>query len=81
MLLAPVGLFLGAPLVLGIRRLEELSPTAIPWAWAVNGFFTVIGSILSVIVSMNAGFTVVMFMAALAYGVAFAWLSSTAGQA
>jgi hypothetical protein len=39
-------------------------------AWAVNAFFTVIGAGVSVVLSMNLGFTMVWVLGAACYGVA-----------
>lgn len=71
LVLAPVGFLLGVPLAYGIRLLDRLNPTLIPWAWAVNACFTVVGSIFTVILSMNLGFNAVLFSAAIIYAVAF----------
>ncbi|MEC7582788.1 MAG: hypothetical protein VYE77_00590, partial [Planctomycetota bacterium] len=49
-----------------------VNPSFVPWAWAVNGCTTVIGSLLTVILSMNFGFAVVMLLAAAVYIVSFA---------
>jgi len=73
-LLAPIALVLGIPFAYGIHLLNRFNPTIVPWAWAVNGFFTVIGSILVVIVSMNLGFSIVLVAAVLIYAAAFASL-------
>jgi hypothetical protein len=71
LLLCPVSLLLGVPFAYGIRLLNRVNPTLIPLAWAVNGCLTVIGSILTVILSMNFGFNVVMLLAAIVYLGAF----------
>ncbi len=73
-LLAPIGLLLGIPFAYGIRLLNRFNPTLIPWAWAVNGCCTVIGSILSVVLSMNLGFAFVMVFALFVYFLSFAAL-------
>lgn len=70
-LLAPVGLLLGVPFAYGIRLVNRLNPTIVPWAWAINGCLTVVGSILSVIISMNLGFRFVLLGAALLYFASF----------
>ncbi|MDJ0864470.1 MAG: hypothetical protein QNK03_00080 [Myxococcota bacterium] len=70
-LIAPIGLVLGVPFAYGIRLLDRFNPSIIPWAWAVNGAFTVIGSILTVILSMNFGFRFVLLFAVAVYFVAF----------
>ncbi len=73
-LLAPVSLVLGIPFAYGIRLVNMFNPTIVPWAWAVNGFCTVIGSLLAVIVSMNLGFSFVLSAAVMIYAIAFAAL-------
>lgn len=80
-LLAPAGLLLGIPFAFGLRVLAERSPKLIPWAWAVNGCFSVIGSILTVVISMNTGFNAVLFVGAAVYVAAFAALSRELNKA
>jgi len=70
-ILAPVGILLGVPFAYGIQLLNQFNPSIIPWAWAVNGCLTVIGSILAVILSMNFGFNAVLIMAILVYWLSF----------
>jgi len=70
-MVAPLGLLLGMPFAHGIGLLRKLSPGFVPWAWAVNGSATVVGSVFTVIVSMNFGFTFVLLAAVVIYAVAF----------
>jgi hypothetical protein len=42
----------------------------VPWAWAINAFFTVIGSVSAMILGMILGFTAVEMIAAACYGTA-----------
>lgn len=68
--LAPVGVCLGMFMPLGLTELNRVSDEPeryVAWAWAVNGFFSVIGSVLTTILSMTFGFRVVMFLALVAY--------------
>ncbi len=74
LLLCPIGLLLGVPFAYGLRVVTEHHPALTPWAWAINGSMSVVGSILTVIVSMNFGFTAVMCSAVVVYLVAFAAL-------
>jgi spermidine synthase len=76
LLLAPLGLLLGIPFAYGLRVTHEHEPQLTPWAWAVNGCLSVVGSILSVVVSMNFGFSAVLWLAALIYLAGFAALNS-----
>jgi len=69
-LLAPVGLLLGMPFPIGLRLLGEEESLLVPWAWAVNAFFTVIGSVSAMILGMILGFTAVEMIAAACYGAA-----------
>jgi hypothetical protein len=71
LILAPIGLLLGVPFAYGIQILNRFNPSIIPWAWAVNGCLTVIGSILAVILSMNFGFNCVLVLAILVYWMSF----------
>ena len=69
-LLAPLGLVMGMPFPLGIRLVDSFDNKLIPWAWGVNGFASVLGSILSVIIAMTFGFSTVLVLSVLVYQVA-----------
>ncbi|HET8933494.1 MAG TPA: hypothetical protein VFN67_08650 [Polyangiales bacterium] len=70
-LLAPLGMLLGVPFAYGLRVAQQVDPRIVPWAWAVNGCLSVVGSILSVVVSMNLGFSAVLWIASLIYPAGF----------
>jgi len=72
LLLAPVGLCLGAFMPLGLRALAPHGEGGefVAWGWAVNGFFSVIGSLLGTMLSMSFGFRVVLGVALALYLVA-----------
>jgi hypothetical protein len=75
-MMAPLGFLLGLFMPLGLSALAASTPhseTYVAWGWAVNGFFSVIGSVLTTILSMTFGFRVVLLLGLLAYAVA-AWL-------
>jgi len=67
----PLGLFLGMPFPLGIMTIESQPQGSIAWAWAMNGLFTVVGGLGSVLLSIFLGFQVTVIIAVLIYGVAF----------
>jgi len=77
-LMCPMGILLGMPFPTGIKTVSDESTSFIPWAWGVNGFFTVIGSVTAVILGMMFGFKVVIFLAALCYLVAMMLLPARA---
>ena len=70
LMLAPSGFVMGMPFPLLVRRLEASYPERIPWAWGVNGFASVAGSIGAVILGMTIGFTGVLICGVVAYVVA-----------
>jgi predicted membrane-bound spermidine synthase len=69
-LVAPLGMLLGVPFPTGLRIVGEQASPLVPWAWAVNGFFTVIGSVAAMILGMVVGFTYVLVIAAGCYATA-----------
>ncbi len=70
-LVAPLGILLGVPFPLGLRLAAQRSQALIPWAWGINGFFTVIGSICALILGMAFGFRVVLSIAGACYLLAY----------
>jgi hypothetical protein len=73
LLLAPLGLCLGMFMPLGlatVSRLTDHGDAYAAWGWAINGFFSVIGSVLTTILSMSFGFRAVQLAALAIYTVA-----------
>ena len=66
-LVSPLGFVLGMPFPRGLRIVGEKAPRLVPWAWGVNGFFTVIGSVAGVIIGMAFGFKAALGIAAACY--------------
>jgi hypothetical protein len=77
-LIAPVGLVMGVPFPAGVAVLGRVRPELIPWAWAINGYTSVLGSVLAVVLGIELGFMTVLFIAAGVYtlGVVGHWLMS-----
>jgi hypothetical protein len=67
LLVAPLGILLGVPFSTGLRFVSDEAPQLVSWAWAVNGFFTVIGSVGAIILGMALGFTAVLIISAASY--------------
>ena len=67
LLVAPLGLALGMPFPLGLRLASAQTTSIGAWAWGVNGFFTVIGTVLALILGMIFGFRVVLLLSAVCY--------------
>jgi hypothetical protein len=70
LLIAPLGIFLGMPFSAGLRLIATESTSLVPWAWGINAFCTVIGSIAAVILGMTLGFNGVIVVATLCYAAA-----------
>ena len=62
--LTPPAFLMGVPFPAGIRALAERNEAAIPWAWGINGCFSVLGASLATIIAVEAGFTALMGAAA-----------------
>ncbi|HSE40224.1 MAG TPA: hypothetical protein VLH08_05615 [Acidobacteriota bacterium] len=76
LLIFPLGVVLGIPFPLGIRILGERAPETIPWAWGLNAYTTVVGSILSVIFAITLGFRMNFAIAFLVYALGFVFFRS-----
>jgi hypothetical protein len=66
-LIGPPSLLLGFYFPTGLRIISERSPLFIPWAWGINGGFTVVGSVLTIAMAMTFGFSRVLLIAAAIY--------------
>lgn len=66
-LLAPVGLLLGMCFPLGIRWARRAHDHLIPWAWAVNGVFSVFAAAASLVIAINFGLKTMMLAGAACY--------------
>ena len=71
-ILMPLGITLGVFMPIGLAQIHRISPgaTHATWAWAVNGFLSVIGSALATILGMQLGFRTVQWIALGIYGLA-----------
>ena len=73
-LIFPLGFFMGMPFPLGIARTHELADGVFGWAWAINGFFTVLGGVTCLVASLYLGFTqtlIICFMIYFLAGILF----------
>ena len=67
---APVSFALGLPFPLGLARLG--SGGALPWAWGLNGAFSVVATPLANLIAREAGYHLLLLCAAALYIVALA---------
>ena len=57
----PLAFLMGMPSPIGVRILRRERPDAIPWVWAINGCFSVVGIFSSRIAGLFWGFDRVLF--------------------
>jgi len=75
LMLTPLGLLMGMPFPLGLRHAGIHVPAAIPWAWGLNAVAGVIGSVAAIMLATSQGFSRVLVLAAVIYGLAaLLWL-------
>ncbi len=68
-LLAPPAFFMGMMFPLGLRRLSGTNESQIPWACGVDSCLSVSATALATLIALDAGFGIVMGIAAVAYGI------------
>ena len=67
LIVAPLAFFMGMPFPLGLTWIKKTFEQGIPWAWGINGCASVIGSILSILLLMHFGYTIVTFLVVIMY--------------
>lgn len=76
-LVAPLGLLMGMPFPAGLRHVDRVRPELNAWAWGINAFATVLGSVVCILISASAGFRAALWVGATIYLVGwFAFLVS-----
>ncbi len=83
-ILAPIGFLMGMPLPTGMRLLKTHRPEYIPWMWAVNGAFSVLGAVLAVVLGIMYGASMAMMLGISAYLISlvmsFVWKKKTIAE-
>jgi len=79
-LLVLLGALLGVPFPSGMRALRSSSVPFVAWGIGVNGFASVVASIVAVEIAMLAGLRLLLLLAALLYGVALLVAPSEGGR-
>lgn len=69
-LMAPLAFLMGMPFPWGLSVLQQRGQGAVPLAWAVNGFASVVSTSGAVLLSMAYGFSVLLGLAASIYAFA-----------
>lgn len=66
-LIAPLGFFMGMPFAIGIAGSHRNGKGAVGWAWAINGLFTVLGGVFSIVMAIYLGFFYTLLIAFFLY--------------
>ena len=69
-LLLPLGACLGVFVPTALERLKPVAPAYVPWAWGINGIFSVMAPILSVAFAITWGANALLLAAVPIYLVA-----------
>ncbi|STY28010.1 Predicted spermidine synthase with an N-terminal membrane domain [Legionella wadsworthii] len=77
LILIPIGFCMGVALPSGLRLARDLHRESIPWFWALNGAFSVLGSIIAMAISMTFGYSCTMVLASALY--LFTWVLIKSG--
>jgi hypothetical protein len=70
-IVAPGAFFLGIPFPTGLNELTKHKSGLLPWAWGLNGAFSVTGTSLARLVSISWGFSAVLIGVIILYLLAF----------
>jgi hypothetical protein len=72
LVVAPLAFAMGMPFPLALHRLGHHYAARIPWAWAINGWATVVSAALAPVVAIHLGLSALVVLAAACYGSAAA---------
>ena len=77
LLLVPLGFAMGIPFPTGLRALARTGGDgSIEWAWAMNAASSVLGSVLAMVIAIQAGLNITLACGGVAYLVAAGLLST-----
>lgn len=67
LVLAPAAVVMGMPFPLGLKLLNRVCHTDVPWAWGINGCLSVVGAVIATIIAVEVGYSLLLLLAAGAY--------------
>jgi SAM-dependent methyltransferase len=67
LLIAPLAFAMGMPFPLGLASVAARTPLLVPWAWALNGFASVVAAVLATVLAIHWGFTAAVIVAVFLY--------------
>jgi MFS family permease len=75
-LIFPIGFFMGMPFPIGLSLIKDSEKKYVAFAWGINGFFSVIGTVISIILAMIIGFKFVFILSGCIYLLAMIFIST-----
>ena len=63
----PIAFLMGIPFAVGLRIADQLHPHYVALAWTINGIFTVLGTILGVVLALLFGYYAVIVAGVICY--------------
>lgn len=66
-MISPLGFFMGIPFPYALSQIKKLNSHSYPWAWGINGFFSVISIITATILAICFGLSAVLAVAVICY--------------
>ena len=79
--IAPAAFLMGMPFPSGLRRLEELHPASVRWAWSLNAASSVLGSAGAIFLAIYIGLRATLLVGGALYLVALTVILATRGSA
>jgi hypothetical protein len=79
-LVFPIGILMGMPFPMGMRRADSLAPAITPWLWGINGAASVCASVLAVVVALSMGIGASYWIGLFCYVVAAGIYVATASK-
>ena len=76
LIIAPLGFFMGMPFPIGLSLIEDDERNFAAFAWGINGFFSVIGTVITVMLSMMTGFVFIFILVAVIYLIALYFVNA-----
>lgn len=74
-LIAPLSFLMGIPFPAGISAISNDDSRMVGVSWAVNGFFSVIGTVLTIMLAMMFGFKIMFLLAGIFYLLAMLFMT------
>ncbi|MBM4175611.1 MAG: hypothetical protein FJ213_05480 [Ignavibacteria bacterium] len=69
-IISPIAFLMGMPFPSGLKLVSDSDALIIPWAWGINGYASVVATVLAVLLSVEFGFSIVLVSAACCYFIA-----------